>query len=313
MDFPLVTVLIVTWNRKEDVLQTIQSVYDQAYTSFEIVVVDNGSTDGTVEELHRLYPAVKVAALDKNLGISAGRNAGIAVARGEIIFCLDSDASPGPDTLMNLVHKFQAEPEVGVINSKIVNAYTNELDGGPGWVYSEKQKAKQDTEFLSWSFSEGGAAIRKEVFERVGLFWEMLFFGCEGQEFGLRVWDDGYRILYCPKSIVYHRASPQARVAHSERDSLFFKNSLYICVARYPWWMLIWYAPAKAAAAMIRGARRGYLRQTLRALLDVLCQLPVLCKERRPIRNETARTYLKLLLLHGPLSWDLVSWIKYKT
>jgi glycosyltransferase involved in cell wall biosynthesis len=156
MDIPLVSVLIVTWNRKEDVLETVRSVYEQEYRNFEIVVVDNGSSDGTVENVRQVFPVVKVVALDRNMGISSGRNAGIRVARGDIIFCLDSDASLAPDTLTNLVLRFQAEPELGVINSKIINAYTRELDRGPGWVYTEKHKANQDVEFPSWNFSEGG-------------------------------------------------------------------------------------------------------------------------------------------------------------
>ena len=312
MKLPLVSVLIVTWNRKDDVLETIRSIYDQDYRSFEIVVVDNGSKDGTVEAVRQAYPEVRLVALDRNVGISAGRNAGIAAARGDIIFCLDSDAGLGHDTLTNLVCKFQAEPEVGIINSKIVNAYTKKLDGGPGWAYAEKQKASQDLEFLSWNFSEGGAAIRKEVFDQVGLFWEFLFFGCEGQEFSLRAWDAGYKVLYYPQAIVYHRASPQARVVGDERDPLFFRNSLYIYLVRYPWWMAIWYVPLKTAVALIRSARRGYLRQILRALLDVLRQLPTLWKQRRPISNRTAYLQLKLQRQHGPLSWDLVSWFKHK-
>jgi GT2 family glycosyltransferase len=311
MDPPLVSIVIITWNRQEDVLETVQSIYDQAYQNFEIIVVDNGSTDGTVEALRQTRPEVRLVALDRNLGI-AGRNAGIAAARGDIIFCLDSDASLGHDTLTNLVRKFQAEPEVGIINSKIVNAYTKKLDGGPGWAYTEKQKANQDLEFLSWNFSEGGAAIRKEVFDQVGLFWNLLFFGCEGQEFSLRVWDAGYKVLYYPKAIVYHRASPQARVADDERDFLFFRNSLYIYLARYPWWMMIWYVPLKTAVALVRSARRGYLRQILRAWLDVLRQLPALRKQRRPISNRTAYLQLKLQRQHGPLSWDLVSWFRHK-
>jgi len=309
---PLVSVLIVTWNRKDDVLETIRSIYDQDYRSFEIVMVDNGSKDGTVEAIRHAYPEVRLVALDRNVGVSAGRNAGIAAVRGDIIFCLDSDASVDRDTLTNLVQKFNAEPQVGIINSKIVNASTKQLDCGPGWVYAEKHRVNQDMEFLSWSFSEGGAAIRKEVFDQVGLFWELLFFGCEGQEFSLRAWDAGYKVLYYPKAIVYHRASPQARVVGDERDPLFFRNSLYIYLVRYPWWMMIWYVPLKTAVALVRSARRGYLRQILRALFDVLRQLPALWRQRRPISNRTAHLQLKLQRQHGPLSWDLVSWFKYK-
>lgn len=312
MDTPLVSVLIVTWNRKKDVLETVESVYEQAYRKFEIIVVDNGSDDGTITALRLSQPDVKVVALDRNIGISAGRNAGIRIARGEIIFCLDSDASLHHDALTNLVHRFQADLDIGVINSKIVNAYTKELDGGPGWAYSEEQKANQDVEFLSWSFSEGGAAIRKQVFDRVGLFWELLFFGCEGQELSLRVWDAGYKVLYYPESIVYHRASSQQRVAGKDRDSLFFKNNLYIYIARYPFWLLILIGPLKIGAVMLRGLRRGYLLEVLKTLSEVVRAIPLLLKHRRPIQNQTAFLYLKLQRQQGPLSWGLSSWLKHK-
>ena len=312
MDTPLVSVLIVTWNRKKDVLETVESVYEQAYRKFEIIVVDNGSDDGTLAALHLSRPDVKVVALDRNMGISAGRNAGIRIARGEIIFCLDSDASLHHDALTNLVHRFQADLDIGVINSKIVNAYTKELDGGPGWAYSEEQKANQDVEFLSWSFSEGGAAIRKQVFDQVGLFWELLFFGCEGQELSLRVWDAGYKVLYYPGSIVYHRASSQQRVAGKDRDSLFFKNNLYIYIARYPFWLLILIGPLKIGAVMLRGLRRGYLLEVLKTLSEVVRAIPLLLKHRRPIQNQTAFLYLKLQRQQGPLSWGLSSWLKHK-
>jgi len=312
METPLVSVLVVTWNRKKDVLETVQSVYQQEYQNFEIIVVDNGSGDGTIDALRLFRPEVRIVALDRNIGISAGRNAGIQIARGEIIFCLDSDASLDHDALTNLVRRFQADSDIGVINSKIVNAYTKELDGGPGWVYSEEQKTNRSVEFLSWSFSEGGAAIRKQVFDQVGLFWELLFFGCEGQELSLRVWDAGYKVLYYPESVVYHRASPQQRVAGKDRDSLFFKNNLYIYIARYPFWLLFLIAPLKIGAVMIRGVRRGYLLEVLKTLSEVIGSMPLLLKHRKPIQNRTALLYLRLQRQQGPLSWGLASWLKHK-
>jgi len=313
MGFPLVSVVIATWNRREDVLVTVESVYDQAYKNVEVVVVDNGSTDGTVQALHKLYPAVRVVALDRNLGAAGGRNAGIDIARGDIIFCLDSDASPGQNTLCNLVYKFQSEPKLGVINSKIVNADSHQIDHFAGWVYSEKDREDQDKEFLSYSFSEGGCAIRKEVFDKVGMFWESLFFGGEGLDYSMRVWDAGYKIVYFPQAVIYHRVSQQRRVAGAQRDCLSLKETLYVYLVRYPWWMLIVFAPLKIGATLVRATRKRYLRQMLGALLDVVRQLPSLWTQRRPISNQTARHYLRLQREHGPLAWDLVSWLKYKT
>lgn len=312
MTFPLMSVLIVTWNRREDVLETVRAVYEQSYKNFEIVVVDNGSVDGTVNALRLTYPAVKIVELDRNIGISAGRNAGIKVATGDIILCLDSDASPSVDALTNIVRKFQSASEVGVINSKIVDATTRQI-GAAGWVYSEKGKIDQDSEFLSYSFSEGGAAIRREVFDQVGLFWDRLFFGSEGTELSLRVLDAGYKILYYPSSLVYHRASPQSRIGGSEREYLFFKNTLYIYLVRFPWWMFIFFASLKTGAALLRGIRHGYLGRILRGVAEFILETPALLKERKPIKTETALHYLKLQREHGQLSWNLLTWFRVKT
>lgn len=312
METPLISVVIVTWNRREDVLVAVQSIYDQAYQNCEIVVVDNASSDGTVEALRQAYPKVRIVRLNRNTGPTGGRNAGVIAAQGDIVFFLDSDASLCNDTLAKTVRKFQAEPEVGVIACKIVNAYSKELDRYAGWVFSEKDKADQDLEFLSFSFSECGCAIRKKLFDQVGPFWELLFFGREGEEFSLRVWDAGYKILYWPEAIVYHRVPLQERVACSEHGYFDLRNSLYIYLVRYPWWMLICFVPLRIGVSLIRGVRRRYLQQTLRALLDVIRQSPALWEQRQPISNDTAHLYLNLQREHGPLRWDLSSWLKYK-
>lgn len=308
----LISVVIITWNRKTDILKTIQAVYSQAYEQFEIIVVDNGSKDGTVEAVAQMYPEVKLISLDRNMGVSYARNAGIAIAEGEIIVCLDSDAGPCDDMFANLVKKFKLEPKLGVVNSKIVNAYTKQIDNIAGWSYSENDLAFQDTEFLSFSFSEGGCAIRRDVFDKVGPFWEHLFFGYEGMEFSLRVLDAGYDILYYPDSLVFHRASPQARIYGGEREKMLFNHCLSVYLLRFPWWMLLIFVPLKSAATFLRGAKRGYLLNVLCGWMDFLQQSPSILKERKPIRNATALYYLKLQRQHGPLNWNLTTWLSHK-
>lgn len=308
----LISVLIITWDRKNDVLETVQSVYEQAYKNFEIIVVDNGSTDGTVDALRSAYPKVRVIPLSHNMGVAVGRNAGILRARGDIVLCLDSDASLGHETLTNLVHRFQSDPRLGVINSKVLNIYTQEIDKTAGWSYTEPNMADQNREFPSFTFSATGCAIRAEVFDRVGLFWELMFFGGEELEYSVRVWDAGYKIIYYPESIVYHRVSPHRRVTGAKRDCLEMTEMLYVYIVRYPWWMLLIFAPLKISATSVRATRQRYLRQMLGALLIVIKKIPALLKQRRPISNRIAYCYLRLQRQHGPLSWDLASWFKYK-
>jgi GT2 family glycosyltransferase len=310
MNNPLVSVVIVTWNRKDDVLEAVQSVHAQAYENVEIVVADNASTDGTAEAIRRCYPAITLLELSRNSGAAAGRSAAISVSRGDIVFMLDSDASLTHDTLSRIVHKFQEEPEVGLITCKIVNAFTGKLDA---WIFTEMDKADQDVEFLSYSFCSAGAAIRREVVDRAGLFWDKLFIYCEEDDLSLRVWDSGYKILYYPQALIYHRESPQKRVSRTNRDYFDLRNSLLIYLVRYPWWMLGMFAPLQIGISLFKAFRGGYLGAVLPALSDVARELPSLWRLRRPIRNDTARRYLGLQREHGPLSWDVASWLRYKT
>jgi hypothetical protein len=311
MKNPLVSVVILTWERKDDALAAVQSVYNQAYQNTEIIVVDNASTDGTVEALRTGFPTIKLIVLDRNMGSSAGRNPGIIAAKGEIIFLLDSDATLRQDTLSNIVLKFQNTPEASVLTCKILNAATKELDPST-WIFTERDKADQDKEFFSFSLCECATAFRKEVFDRAGLFWDLLFFGREGEELGLRVVNAGYQILYYPRAVIYHRASPRKRVAGGNWEYYNLRNCLYIYLIHYPWWMLVSFVLLKIGTSLIRCVKRGYLRQVFKALLDVIRQLPTLYKKRRPMADATAHRYLKLQREHGILTWNLTSWFKYK-
>lgn len=310
---PLVSVVIAAWNRRQDVLQTIRSVMEQDFPDFEIVLVDNASTDGTSDAVLAFFPDARLVQLSENRGATGGRNAGIAAARGEIILCLDSDASLDIGTMRVIVQKFRSDPSIGAVNSRVVNAQTWDFDSVAGWAYSEKQKARSGEEFFSHTFSETGCALRRETLEKAGPFWERLFFGREGEELALRILDAGYRILYCPSAVVLHRISPRKRFVSTERRYYDFRNSLYIYLARYPWWMALWFLPLKVAAELVKGIRLGRLDWFAAALRDTLRAFPSLMKERKPIGPRTARAYLRFQREQGALSWNLSSWLKYKT
>jgi GT2 family glycosyltransferase len=312
-DEPLVSVVIATWNRRLDVLETIRAVYGQEYPRFEIIVADNASTDGTADEIRASFPDVKLICLPENRGASGGRNAGMVLARGKYILCLDSDASPDYRTLRAIVRCFEDDPSVGAVNSKVINAATRDFDPTAGWAYSEKQKSKSGEMFFSHTFSETGCAFRREVLLKAGMFWERLFFGREGEELALRILDAGYRILYCPSAVVLHRVSPQKRIASTERLYHDFHNSLRIAITRYPWWMLVWMLPLKVAAELVKGLRRGDAAWVLKALGDTVRELIRLLRERKPIRSRTALEYLRFQRELGSLSWSLNSWLKSKT
>ena len=311
MSLPLVSFVIVTWNRKDDIMETIKSIHAQSYQNYEIVVVDNASTDGTVEVLAEDHPEVKTVALDWNSGPTTGRNIGVDNSAGEITFFIDSDASIGQDTVARIVQKFMDIPDLGGIACKVVNAYTKELDNTAGWIFSQNVIDRQNIEFYSYSFSECGCAFRKKVFNDAGQFWDKLFFGREGEELSIRIWDSGYKILYSPKSIVYHRVSPSKRIDGGDREYFNLRNCLYIYFVRYPWWMLLRILPLKVGISLLRGIRHNELREVLRAVRDFIKQIPYLWTQRAPIAPATATIYMELQRDHGQLSWNVSSWLKH--
>lgn len=311
MSSTLVSVVIASWNRKDDVLETLPSIYEQDYKNYEIIVVDNGSTDGTVEVLREQHPDVILVPLSENLGATGGRNAGIDVTKGDIVFFLDSDCSMQHDTLVNTVRKFESDSKLGILGCKILNYYTGKIDGTTGWAFTSA--VSPDSEFESFSFSETGSAIRRSALEEAGPFWDFLFFGREGEDLSIRVWDAGYTVIFYPEAIVHHRESPEKRVIGSQREYFDLRNCFYIYFTRYPWDMFLRVMAVKVGSATVRGIRRRNVHKTvLRALADLVRHMPYLWKERNPISRETADYYFALQRQHGPLSWSVGSWLRAK-
>ncbi len=310
-DRPLVSVVIITWNRRKDVLCAVRSVFEQPYRPVEVIVVDNGSTDGTVEALERAFPQVRILALSENWGACKSRNKGIRAAKGEIIFTLDSDARLSEDTLAICVDRLQRDPELGIVTCQIQN-FGEGIDPYGSWIFSYNDLPDRDAEFESYNISECGSAMRKAALAKSGLYWERLFFGREAEDLALRMWAAGYKVLYCGRAIVKHYPSPRKRVHGGKRDYWFFRNILFIALVRYPWWMLLIFLPLRVGTALVRALRRRYIRQAMAALGETLRELPSLWKERQPIDNATAWRYIALQREHGPLRWDLVTWLRHK-
>ena len=118
---PLVSIAIVTWNRKEDLSTAIESCRKQTYRNIEIVVADNASSDGTYEFLVENHPDIKVVRIDRNLGCCPGRNLAMANCSGEIVFCFDDDGFLDSKCVERIVSDFQANEDVAVVACNVRN------------------------------------------------------------------------------------------------------------------------------------------------------------------------------------------------
>ena len=156
----------------------------------------------------------------------------------------------------------------------------------------------------------------KAALDLAGPFWDFLFFGREGEELSLRLWDKGIKIVYYPKAVIHHREvlakGKQSRIKGGKREYYDFRNSLYIYLTRYPNWLIWRFLPLRVAVVFMRSFKRRNLKHFFRALWDVTRQLPKLQTLRQPIQQDTARFYVELMKEHGPLRWNLQTWLRHK-
>lgn len=198
-----ISVVILTYNRKETLKKCLKEFYKQTYKNKEFIIVDNGSDDGASEMIKKDFPKVELIRLPQNFGIPA-MNIGIDRARGDIIWRTDDDSHPeDPNAFQRVVEIFKKNRDIGIIateNVEVTSGY-RVLD----WyqAYADKNNIP-DEGFVSNTFHGTGAAIRKEIFDKVGGFWD---FGFEETDFAARAIIAGYKVRYFPNIRTLHYAA----------------------------------------------------------------------------------------------------------
>ena len=238
-----VTVVIPNWNGEAWLAPCLDALAGQDLKGFAIVVVDNGSNDGSLGLLKNRYPQVGVIELKTNRGFAAAVNAGIASCKSEYIALLNNDTRPGPHWLSSLVAAMdESEPDVGALASLMLNMENPQIVDDAGdtlsWQGSAEKRGhgRPADEFSKpeevFSVCAGAALYRRAFFDDVGLFDERFFAYLEDIDLGLRGRLLGYRYLFVPEATVLHRGHgskiPQGRYVRliTRNRILLFKKNL---------------------------------------------------------------------------------------
>jgi len=224
---PLVSVVMLSWNRLGDVKESLTKLMEQEYQPLEIIVVDNASSDGTAEMVTMLFPEVTLIQMEKNVGIAA-YNVGFEKASGEYILILDDDSFPAKNAINRMVTKFLADDRLGIVAFDVRNyeAY-DQVSEETGYSGS----AQPDSYLMS--FNGAGAGIRKAVFQKVGYYPEEFFLYQNELDVALKVHDSGYSVHFFPDVVAYHKYSPINR--SSWRAPFFYtRNAFWILWKHYP-------------------------------------------------------------------------------
>lgn len=212
------SVIIANWNGARHLRVCLESLRRQTHPDFEVIVVDNGSTDDSVAMVQQAYPDVQLLALPENCGFVVACNRGAALARGEVLVMLNNDTEAEPGWLEALCRALEAHPEAGAAASKLLlfdRRDTLHSAGdilGPDFMPAnrgvwEVDRGQYDHDRWVFGACGGAAAYRRTVWEQLGGFDERLYMYLEDVDLAWRMQRAGWRTLFVPEARVYHHLS----------------------------------------------------------------------------------------------------------
>ncbi|MBN1581364.1 MAG: glycosyltransferase family 2 protein, partial [Anaerolineae bacterium] len=287
----LVTVVIPAWNGRRDLPACLDALLSQQ-ANVEIVVVDNGSGDGSADLVAECYPQVRLIRHRRNQGFAGGCNAGLQAARGDLLILLNQDTVVQAGWLQAVASAAQ-DRQVGVVGCKILESDGKTLNHCGGVIdmasvetqhigAGELDRGQYD-EAADVEYVTGAAfALRRDVLEQVGLLDERFFPGYyEDTDYCLRVHQAGYRIRYVPDAVVIHHVSTSTRQDWVRRRFYYYRNRLIFALKHLaPRDLVTRFVPPECERVGTLSPAELYAVQI--ALYDVLACWPFLAAELHP-------------------------------
>lgn len=307
-----VSVIVLNWNGSALLPACLDALAAQVWHDFEVLVVDNGSTDGSPELLARQYPWVKVIRLERNMGFCGGNNAGIGQARGAYIALLNNDTEVEERWLEELVGALDTNPDVGFCASKMVLQDRPGVIDSAGDAFSIAGTARKTGHRVGantprynerrhvFGACAGAALYRRSMLDDIGVFDEDFFIAQEDVDLSFRAQLRGYTCLYVPTAVVRHRLNATLKTWSPEYVYYGHRNLEYVYLKNMPAALLVLTFPfhlldvlLSLGFFLVRGQGRAYLR----AKRDALRALPQLLRKRKVIQRRRTVSSLRILRL----------------
>jgi len=244
---PLIDIIVCNYNEKFLTAKCLDSVLKSDYTDYNIVLVDDCSTDDSVDFFSKYYPGIKIIKNRNNLGAALARNAGIANGHAKYVVTMDNDATLSPFWLGQMVRLMETEPQIGQAVGKILRADDPQLiaaaggslmfrgrgyDIGSGAPVDELRYNQRRQVLYACSAS---MIIRRAVLNKVGGFYGGYYHGYEDTDLSLRINLAGHQVVYLPAAVSYHRLSATVvnTIKRQKNTYLFMRNRLLLMFRNY--------------------------------------------------------------------------------
>lgn len=282
---PRTDIVIPTFNGRAMLEGCLDSIRCQTLREYAVTVVDNGSTDGTIDALRDRFPEVRLVAMGRNTGFSAAVNAGIRAGSAPLVFLLNNDTELAADCLQQLIEAADREPAAAFFAARMLSFRQREildgagegfLRGGAGYRLGtmEPYGSPYDQERTVFGACAGAALYRRELLAEIGLFDEDFFAYLEDVDFNLRARRAGATCRYVPAARVYHIGSATTGSKFNDLTiRLSTRNSFYVLLKNYPLAMLLRLAPVILVYQvlwLLFVVKKGQLRPYWAGITDML-------------------------------------------
>jgi hypothetical protein len=303
---PRVSVVILNWNGASVLPTVFPSILRLDYPSIELILVDNGSTDDSVETAERLAAdagrPLLVVRHESNLGYNRGKNAGADAASGKYLWLLDNDIEPEPDALARLVEYMESHPRVGLCGPLLLNRASGDAAEGSGMLYIpggmplEIQKVRPsyagDEPVAVGTIGGGTLFVRTETWRHLGGFEPSSVFSMNDVDLGPRVWCAGWGVAMVPGAVAYHhafsRSTPRRRRWGFRQYAPGVIRSM---IRNYRAANLLLSLPLFSVLVVLKALKRGWVYRDpllpfmlLPALCKTLAQAPASLRQRRRVQ-----------------------------
>ena len=289
---PMVVVIVLNWNGKADTIECLKSLNLVQYPNLKITVVDNGSSDDSVESIAEAYPETDILETGMNLGYTGGNNCGIRRAVGssaEFVLLLNNDTRVEPAFLPRLVSAMQTDARIGIAGPTVyefppstrINATGGRIRWKTGKLVSiglRKSRNEEAAEYADVDYASGSCLlVRTRVFEDIGYLDEDFFAHWEEIDFCTRAKRRGYRVVWVKRAMIFHKDGGSSskvlgfRAFHNARNRIWFmkKNARPLDLLTFLFYLVtfdFWFLVIIALMVEDKGGLKGLLTGTVRGI-----------------------------------------------
>jgi GT2 family glycosyltransferase len=306
---PRLTVTLTNYNGRALLEEMLASLDRQTLGGFDVVVVDDRSTDDSVAWLRAHRPEVRVVQPERNFGVTAAMNLALSAADTELVGLFNNDMELDPRCLESLVAALERHPEAGSATPKMLDYHDRTVLDGAGdllnWRGGGRRRGNGERDCGQFERPEeifgpcGGATLyRRETLARVGGFDEAYYAYYEDIDWAFRARLAGFGCRYVPEAVLYHRGSETLGRGLTDFNAYqLWRNPVWLVAKCFPLPCLLLHLPSVLrgqAGNLYMAIRHRKLRVWARAMRDAIAGLPVVLRKRRELQRSRAITIAAL-------------------